>query len=59
MTILDDISKESLTNEIARALLVKYKNQAPQDANWMARDDAIVIVQNMDIILPILERHTQ
>lgn len=58
MEIVKDIDTQRLEDELAHALYAKYRKRS-SDAGWLARDDAIVIVQNMDIILPILERHTQ
>ena len=56
MSVIDDIRDDSLRDELSRALFNKYKHRSPIDASWLARDDAEFIVQNLDVILPILKR---
>lgn len=52
-----DIETEQLENRIASVLFHKYRQRSPQDAGWLARDDASVIVRHLDVLGPILKEY--
>lgn len=51
-------SRADLEREITAVLFEKYQKRAPEDAWWLARDDATVIVRNLDLLLPILKGYS-